>query len=153
MNDNNVKNAERRNFIRHPSDVPLEVETIEAVVFKDESLSNVSVGGLTFVSNTPFVLNSLVKIRIQLINPPFEAKGRIVWSSEVSGRYEIGVEFIETKDAFRARMVEQICHIEHYKREISIREGRSLSGREAALEWIGKFAGTFEKENFDKIEK
>jgi hypothetical protein len=54
------------------------------------------------------------------------------------------VEFIESKDAFRIRMVEQICHIEHYKNEIREKEGRLLNGREAALEWINKYAGSFE---------
>ncbi len=153
MPEETIKNIERRVFIRHPSDVPLEVQPLDIVMLKEESLSNVSVGGLTFISDTALAVNSLVKIKIQLISPAFEAKGRVAWCSELSGHFEVGVEFIETKDAFRARMVEQICHIEHYKKEIHAREGRLLSGREAALEWINKYASSFENENFEKIER
>ena len=153
MSAENALGRERRTFIRHPSDVPFEIQPLDAIPRKEESLSNVSVGGLTFISDIPFTLNSTVKIKIQLVTPPFEAKGRVAWCGELSGRFEIGVEFIETKDIFRARMVEQICHIEHYKKEIRDREGRSLSGREAALEWIDKYAGSFENESFEKVER
>ena len=147
------KEKERRFFIRHPSDVPIVVQLEDCILLKEESLSNVSVGGLTFISDNPFNLNSTVKIKICLVNPPFEARGRVVWCAGSSGRFDVGVEFIETKDAFRIRMVEQICHIEHYKREIRVKDGRSLSGREAALEWIDRFAGSFENETFKKTEK
>ena len=40
-------------------------------------------------------------------------------------------------------MVEQICHIEHYKSEVLAREGRHLDGEQAAREWIQKFAHGF----------
>jgi hypothetical protein len=42
-------------------------------------------------------------------------------------------------------MVEQVCHIEHYKNEVKRREGREISGEQAANEWIAKFAGNFPK--------
>ncbi len=42
-----------------------------------------------------------------------------------------------------ARMVEQICHIEQYKNEILKAEGRQLDSKQAALEWIQKFASEF----------
>jgi len=150
--DNNVNN-ERRIFIRHPSDVPLDVRLEDASTPRQESLSNVSAGGLTFISDAPFTNGSTLIVRIVLVSPVFEARGRVVWCGEDSGRYEIGLEFIETKDAFRMRMVEQICHIEHYKKEIRAKEGRSLTGREAALEWITRYAGTFETTTFGKADK
>jgi hypothetical protein len=40
-------------------------------------------------------------------------------------------------------MVEQICHIEAYRRNILQTEGRVLDGRSAALEWIDKYAADF----------
>lgn len=40
-------------------------------------------------------------------------------------------------------MVEQLCHIEHYKAEVLAREGRQLDGEQAAREWIRKFAHGF----------
>ena len=40
-------------------------------------------------------------------------------------------------------MVEQICHIEQYRREVLKKEGRRLSSEEAASEWIVKYASDF----------
>ena len=41
------------------------------------------------------------------------------------------------------RMVEQICHIEHYRNELLQTEGREISSEVAAKEWIEKYAHTF----------
>jgi hypothetical protein len=40
-------------------------------------------------------------------------------------------------------MIEQICHIEHYRKEVKLAEGRELSSEEAADEWIKRYAGDF----------
>lgn len=145
--------VEMRTFIRHPSDVPLEVESENVAQRTEEHISNVSVGGVAFKSNTPLPENTVIKLRIPLVRPTFEARARIVWCRPEEQHYDIGAEFLETRDGFRIRMVEQICHIEQYKKEVYEKEGRSLSGRDAALEWIGKYAGSFQNEVYEKIEK
>ncbi|MHB9155845.1 MAG: PilZ domain-containing protein [Endomicrobiales bacterium] len=136
-----------RTFIRHPSDIPIEVVPEGIFGNKEEYLSNVSVGGLAFRSAVPLEENSTIIVRIPLVRPVFEARGRVIWCREEDSHYDVGVEFVETKDGFRVRMVEQICHIEHYKNEIRQKEGRVLSGREAAMEWIHKYAGSFQNES------
>jgi hypothetical protein len=40
-------------------------------------------------------------------------------------------------------MVEQLLHIESYRREIEQQEGRPLTTEEAAREWIGRYASSF----------
>ena len=60
--------------------------------------------------------------------------------------FELGVEFLNADDAFRARMVEQVCYIENYKLTVFREEGRRLSLEEAAREWISKFASDFPEE-------
>ena len=55
----------------------------------------------------------------------------------------MGVKFTEEETAYAVRMVEQLCYIEHYRQNVLQSEGRELSGEEAALEWIEKFAGNF----------
>ena len=145
--------TEKRNFIRHPSDIPIDVQRESQIVPKEESICDVSTGGLAFFSENPYRVNTAMKIKIQLVNPVFEARAKVVWCNKSGNVYEVGVEFMETKDAFRIRMVEQICHIEHYKNEIREKEGRTLNGREAALEWINKFADSFEPQVSAQIEK
>ena len=40
-------------------------------------------------------------------------------------------------------MVEQVCQIEHYRREVLRVEGRVLDAESAAVEWIGRYAAEF----------
>jgi hypothetical protein len=40
-------------------------------------------------------------------------------------------------------MIEQICHIESYRRDVAQQEGRQLTTEEAAVEWISRYASSF----------
>jgi hypothetical protein len=135
-----------RTFIRHLSDIPIEVKTENLNVEKNESLNNVSFGGISFRSDTAFDAGSVLFIKITSVRPLFEARAKVIWCRQDGEHFEVGVEFLETTDVFRIKMVEQICRIENYKKEILEKEGRALSGQEAALEWIGKYADDFQKE-------
>jgi hypothetical protein len=57
--------------------------------------------------------------------------------------YEIGVAFEDSLDAFRIRMVEQVCQIERYRLSVLGCEGRELTTEEAAREWIARYADQF----------
>lgn len=140
-------NTTIRKFIRHPSGVPIEVtldwaedENDETV---DQTITNVSLGGLAFVSHKPLELLERVRICIPVLNEENYLVGNVVWCEKVGSGYEIGIEFEKSRDAFRLRMIEQICHIEHYRKEIEKLEGRELNPQEAAKEWIAKFADEF----------
>lgn len=65
----------------------------------------------------------------------------------------MGIKFTQSIDVFRIRMVEQVCHIEQYKEDVKAREGRCLTGTQAALEWIQRYASKFPKEEEMKIKK
>jgi PilZ domain-containing protein len=132
-----------RAFIRHPSDIPIEIGAEMAAEEARRRLNNVSLGGLSCECALPLERGALVRIRIPVVRPAFETEGQVAWCRRRHGHFEVGVQFTEGEDAFRARMVEQICHIEHYRNEVREKEGRVLDGEAAALEWIGKFAGKF----------
>ena len=134
-----------REFIRHPATVPIEIEELEGDVnYNFNTLSNVSFGGISCFSAEPIEKGKKLKIRVNCVNPDFEIIGKAIWCRAKNDLYEIGVEFVVTKDeVFHLRMVEQICHIEHYKNEILRTEGRELSSEEAAQEWIKKYADKF----------
>ncbi|MDH3633803.1 MAG: PilZ domain-containing protein [Gammaproteobacteria bacterium] len=140
-------NTTIRKFIRHPAGVPIEVsldwaedENDETV---DQTITNVSLGGLAFVSHKPIELLERVRICIPVLNEENYLVGNVVWCEKAGSGYEIGIEFEKSRDAFRLRMIEQICHIEHYRKEIARLEGRELNPQEAAKEWITKYAGEF----------
>lgn len=132
-----------RSYIRHPSDIPIEFHQEPAATLETHSLHDVSCGGLSFNADMPLEPRVLIRVRIGYVEPAFEAPCRVSWCRQQHGHFLIGVEFLDAQDEYRARMVEQICHIEHYKKEVLAREGRVLSGEQAAREWIGKYAQDF----------
>ena len=132
-----------RQFIRHPSDIPIEYNLVDVVEHTEESLMNISEGGLCFRSKDPIDSGSAIHIKISIHKPEFEAKGIVVWCRRTNGHYDVGVSFSDTHTEFRVRMVEQVCYIEQYKKEVLEKEGGVLSGKEAAFEWIEKHANSF----------
>jgi len=134
-----------RKHIRHPSDIPIEVTQLGYEELATESLKDVSYGGLSFHSKVPILLGKLIEIHISVVEPRFEALAKVVWCEKQESYFEIGVELDNQDAAFRVRMIEQICHIEHYKHQVLSEQGRHLSGAEAAMEWISKYADTFPK--------
>ena len=140
-------NTTIRKYIRHPSDVPITVE-LEWVgddvdESEDETLTNVSLGGLAFISRQALEPLQKVKVCIPILKSDNYLIGTVVWCEKSNNGYEIGLEFDNKKEAFRLRMIEQICHIEHYRKEVERVEGRELSAQEAAGEWISRYAGDF----------
>jgi hypothetical protein len=140
-------NTTIRKFIRHPTDVPIQValdwvddENDETV---DQTITNVSLGGLAFLSQNPIEVLERVRVSIPVLNQENNLVGNVVWCEKSDNGYEIGIEFEKSRDVFRLRMIEQICHIEHYRKEILRVEGRELDSGEAAREWISKYAGDF----------
>jgi hypothetical protein len=132
-----------RNFIRHPSNIPIDFLLEEVAAKGSENLKNFSFGGLSFSSKDVVSVGTTISIKIPLIQPEFQAAGRVSWCHSENNQFEVGIEFLDKDDMFRARMVEQICHIEQYKQEVLNKEGRKLSSKDAAQEWIKKFAPQF----------
>jgi hypothetical protein len=134
---------ESRHFIRHTIDVPLEVTTVAAGTALNPLSLNVSHGGLAFEVDECLDIGQLIHLRIPTVNPPFEADARVVWCRPEGDRYLAGAAFINQTAAFQSRMVEQICAIEEYRKEVLHQEGRALTPQDAAAEWIERYAGRF----------
>ncbi|MCD4829945.1 MAG: PilZ domain-containing protein [Candidatus Cloacimonetes bacterium] len=132
-----------RRFIRHPASIPIIYSLEDRMDPHEELASNIGHGGLCFRSEHPLPTGSVIQIQIMVHEPAFEANGTVMWSKKRNDHYEIGIEFDNADIEFRVRMVEQVCYIEHYRHEVEREEGRKLSSREAALEWIRKFGGSF----------
>ncbi|HLM68693.1 MAG TPA: PilZ domain-containing protein [Longimicrobium sp.] len=133
-----------RRFIRHTADVPIEVRAVAGSDAVMQQGTNISEGGLAFVSDACLDQEGTIEVRIPEVDPPFEAQARVVWCRpEDDGRFLVGVQFLDAKDEFRARMVEQVCTIEKYRKDVLEQEGREISSQDAAAEWIQKYAGKF----------
>jgi Tfp pilus assembly protein PilZ len=124
-----------RAFIRHPLDIPIQVQASDRITRAVQRLKDVSIGGLCYQSEVLLEVGLLVNVVIPAVKPPFAATGRVVWCQPDGSSFNVGIQFIEARDVFKVRMVEQICHIEHYKNQVLLEEGRLLTGEQAALEW------------------
>jgi len=131
-----------RSFIRHPSEMPIEVLGSD-VPQTGPSLRDVGFGGLSFRYPRSVPVGARMRVRIAVTRPQFEADCRVVWCLPEGEAFQVGVAFLDKEDLFRARMVEQLCQIEDYRRNLNEKQGRKLSSQEAALEWISKFAKGF----------
>ncbi len=131
-----------RKYIRHPADIPIELSPLDDDGASLPRLVNVGSGGLALRSARAFRPAREVTVRVPWVQPPFSATARVVWCRPREGGYELGLAFTDADDAFRARMVEQVCHIEHYRRQ-QLAKGRVLAAEEAAREWIERNAARF----------
>lgn len=135
-----------RQFIRHPSSVPLEFEVIECGrAHGDSKVINVSRGGLCFLSDVPLPKGARIHLSIPIETPPFEITGHVTWCKIDNNHFCIGIAFDSTSAAYSVRMVEQVCYIEHYRQWILDSEGRVLTSEQAAKEWIEHYAADFPK--------
>jgi hypothetical protein len=131
-----------RQFIRHPTEMPVEVHPTDGSSTQHRA-RNLSLGGLSFHSNSELTIDSVVNLRINNVEPAFESAARVVWCRPVVTGFDLGVAFLNAEDAYRARMVEQICHIESFRRKLISNEGRTLTPEAAAREWIARYADSF----------
>lgn len=134
--------ADRRIFLRHPADIPIDFELAGVVAERDDYLSDISTGGLSFHAARCLPAGAVIRLRIPVTDPAFEASARVAWCRPESSRFLVGAAFLNADEAFRARMVEQICAIAQYRLEQQA-AGRLLTPGQAALEWIGKFAAQY----------
>ena len=141
-----------RQFIRHPVNIPIKASRV-GQERSEHALQaySIGIGGLAFRCDSRLEPGTVVHLRIPYVEPEFEADARVVWCTGNGNDCELGVEFLSSGDAFKARIVEQVCHIENYKQQVWNTEGRKLSPEEAAVEWINKFAASFPDSGLEPV--
>ena len=113
-----------RHFMRHPASMPIEVSALHSELQALSHLCNVSIGGLAFEAAQEVEAGSIISLRIPCVVPVFESVAKVAWCRELDSGYELGVEFLDQDDAYRARMIEQVCHIEEYREQVRQTEQR-----------------------------
>ncbi len=129
-------------FIHHPAGFPLDFKRIWFDVkqeYPEDESANI---GVIFESHKYIKPGATVEIVIPLRNETEKFRGKVVLVRNFGDYYEIGLWLSHRADASRARIVEQICHIEIYLQEKKYRDGPYTINRErVAEEWITKYAG------------
>ncbi len=132
-----------RKFLRHPSDIPINISSEGEDAQQSSNLQNMSHGGLCCEVDYYIEVGTVISINIPLVKPVYTGQGMVVWCLPRGHHFELGIRFCEAKEAFKSHMIEQVCQIEHYKMQVRKEEGRELDGEQAAKEWIDKHAADF----------
>ena len=140
-------NTAIRKHIRHLTGIPIEVSLdyaqADPVDSEDDTITNVSLGGLSFIANDRLDISDHINVRFPVLRDNTVLGGKVVWCEKTGRGYEVGLEFDDPEAVDQLKVIEHICHIENYRKEIHNRENRQLSSEQAAREWISKFAGDF----------
>ena len=81
-----------RQYLRHPSDIPLAYHVDAVAAASTDHLRNISQGGLCFNSRSPIAPGSNIHVEIPIAEPVFEADGIV---AAIAGRslYEGTLDF------------------------------------------------------------
>ena len=103
------------------------------------SMTNLSRGGLCFVSTLNLRQGDRVDIALPSAQPVATLKARVIWCRPQRDKFSAGAEFVEMSDARRARIIEMHRAITAYQ------EMNNASGdtRQAAAEWLSLHAEKF----------
>ncbi len=126
------------NYIQHPADIPLRLTPAPSDPFHQPPLPL----GLICNTSQAFTIGSPVQLSNPQLSPEMQCRGRIVWCRRQASGFQVAVAFFTPDELYRVRMLEQLCHIDHYRRDC-MAQGAPLSQEMAALEWIDKFAAHF----------
>lgn len=134
-----------RRFLRHPSDMPVELVQRKHAFLPRQRLHNISLGGVACNSSKGFRKGTAVELRIPLLGEQARYPGVVAWCRKLTEGYLVGVAFIDEDTLFRAHMVEQVCQIEHYRHQREQELGCPQEVETVAKEWISKHAADFSR--------
>jgi hypothetical protein len=134
-----------RHFLRHPSDMPVELVLRKQAFVPRQRLNNISLGGVACNSSRAFRRGTAIELRIPLFGEHARYPGWVAWCRKQDDKYLVGIAFVDEDTLFRARMVEQVCQIEHYRHQREQALGCSLSIETVAQEWISQHAAAFSR--------
>ena len=132
-----------RQSIRYEVDIPIELILRNGPEGEAEHVKDISIGGLCVTMGQCPTLGTQLLVRIPYLDPPFETRVEVAWCLDKGGSFDVGLRLLNPDEAFQVRMVEQVCHIEHYRKEVLASEDRRLTPQEAAAEWISKYSSAF----------
>lgn len=135
-----------REFLRHPSDIPVDVKILREDELRLAQLKDVGSGGVCCRVARPIREGCQVEFAVPSLCSGFTGRGVVVWCQAAAENFQVGIQFLNRRDRFQARLVEQLSQIEHFRREMEISEGRFMDGEQAAKEWIARHAEEFDRQ-------
>lgn len=136
-----------RRFMRHPTSIPLTCRRRGHASDCPGQLRDASLGGVSFLSDDVFATGDVLDLAFPVRESTARFRGKVVWHQELGGiqarRHAYGVVLCDPELMPRTRLLEQICHIEAYRATQARTRKRRLSSRQAAEEWVARYAARF----------
>ena len=130
-------------YIKHPTDIPLDYSIESAPTIVSAHTLNAHHSGMVFQTDASLPVGARINLQVMLNGAKLALHGSITHCMLMpEGHWDVGVTFLEDNEHYAMRMIEQACHIEHYRKLVA-QAGRELSPDEAAKEWIHQFAACF----------
>lgn len=134
-----------RKHVRHVTGIPIEitVDCRQTHYAAGDDVTNVSVGGICFIAGGELEMQKPIQVRFPVLDRETIIDGKVVWCHRTDRGFEIGLEFDDPVEVESLRMIDQVCQIENFRKEVELIDGRKLSGEQAAREWSRRYAGEF----------
>jgi Tfp pilus assembly protein PilZ len=131
-----------RRYDRQSTYLSIDVKTDFPTIMEGDvcMMTSIGQGGFSCRLPTEIDIGSMVNIEVPSVSPAYEGTGEVVWCEPEGDLFEVGVAFTDNEESLTARMVQQVCQIERYKKLVYDQEGRMLDAGQAASEWIEKYA-------------
>ncbi len=130
-------------YLRHPSCVPVRLREIPRPFAAGARPEGSTLGAIQFRVGRAVQAGAIVEIVVEVCGETERFRGDVHWVRRAARGFVVGVRLTDPEQAYRARAVEQICHVEAYRRRSNRRTGRALGIEQAASRWIARCARRF----------
>lgn len=137
--------VEIRKYVRQVTGIPVAVtlDYSDNISADDDTITNISLGGLALVAEDPIDIDESVQVRCPILDNDVQLSGKVVWCKKSRQGYEIGLNFGDPAEIERMKVIDQIVEIEKFRKLVAEQEGRYLSSEQAAREWASQYTGKF----------
>ncbi|MDQ7016473.1 MAG: hypothetical protein Q9N68_08880 [Gammaproteobacteria bacterium] len=135
--------SQQANIIQHPNNVSLHCQRLDRTARNPQAIQLCDSPQLCFNHSTALQNNTRLELMINIQDKTHCFQVVVINSQAQHDGFHIQVGFESYNEAFRLRMIEQICHIETYREDVYQQQGRQLCYEGAAQEWIEHYASTF----------
>jgi hypothetical protein len=127
-------------FVEHPSSIPIDTEALEISSYSESAPG--SFWGLKIQSVRQAPLGAPICITFALGKGKIKAQGKIVRCEANGDGYDLWVQFSSFIDCHKARMAEQACQMEAWRKEQES-HGETLEPNLAYSKWLNLFSSGF----------
>lgn len=136
-----------RRYLRHPIEMPVELVLRKQGFIPRQRLFNISLGGVACNSDRAFRRGTAIEMRVPVFGQGARCPGLVAWCKKHEQHYLIGIAFVDHDTVFKVRMIEQVCLIEQYRRQLEQESGCPQDFEAAAQAWIKQYANGFSLNN------